>query len=171
MILINLTIFIARILDVSLGTIRTILLVKGRKGSASLVAFVEITIWFFIVREALTLAGEHPWIVVAYAGGFTAGTYIGSFISEKYISGTLNVQVISAKSESLIRAIRDNNFAVSAVDVKGLEKDVKRVMLFIEINKKDLSCLRKIIKDIDEKAFVIVNESKLVQNGYFQRRI
>ncbi len=169
--LISLTIFIARILDVSLGTIRTILLVKGRKGAASIVAFIEITIWFLIVREALALAEENPWIIIAYAAGFTAGTFIGSFISEKYISGTLNVQVISAKSEELIRVIRDNNFAVSAVDVKGLEKDVKRVMLFIEINKKDLECLRKIIKNVDEKAFVIVNESKLVQNGYFQRRI
>ncbi len=171
MILISLTIFIARILDVSLGTIRTILLVKGRKGAASVVAFVEITIWFLIVREALAVASEHPWIIIAYAGGFTAGTYIGSFLSEKYISGTLNVQVISAKSEELIRAIRDNDFAVSAVDVKGLEKDVKRVMLFIEINKKDLNKLRSIIKSIDERAFVIVNESKLVQNGYFQRQI
>ncbi len=170
MLVTSLYIFFARILDVSLGTIRTILLVKGRKGSASVVAFIEISIWFLIVREALAVAAENPWIIFAYAGGFTMGTYLGSLLSEKYISGTLNVQVISSKNEALINAIRENDFAVSVVDVKGLEKDITKVMLFIEIDKKDLNELRKIIKSIDEKAFVIVNETKYVQNGYFQKR-
>ena len=170
MIITSLAIFLARILDVSLGTIRTILLVKGRKGAASLVAFIEITIWFLIVREALAIAADNPWIIIAYAGGFTAGTFIGSVLSEKYITGTLNVQVISSKNEELINAIRDNDFAVSVVDVRGLEKTVSRVMLFIEIDKKDLNELRNIIKNIDERAFVIVNETKHVQNGYFQKR-
>lgn len=163
-------IFLARILDVSLGTVRMILLVKGRKLSASIISFVEISIWFLIVREALTLVGDNPFIVIAYAGGFTAGTYIGSILSDKYISGTLNVQVISNKSEQLITAIRDNDFAVSVVDVKGFDQTIQRAMLFIEIDKKDLNCLKKIVNQIDEKAFIIINETKYVQNGYFQKR-
>lgn len=163
-------IFFARIIDVSLGTVRTILLVKGRKGAASIIAFIEISIWFLIVREALSSAIDNPWIVVAYAGGFTAGTYIGSILSEKYISGTLNVQVISDKSEELVNTIRKNNFAVSVVDVKGFDKNVSRVMLFIEIDKNDLFSLKKIVNSIDPKAFIIINETKHVQNGYFQKR-
>ncbi len=163
-------IFFARIIDVSLGTIRTILLVKGRKGSASLIAFIEISIWFLVVREALTSAIDNPWVVIAYAGGFTAGTYLGSILSENYISGTLNIQIVSNQIEALVNTIRDNGFAVSVVDVKGFDKTVSRVMLFIEINKSDLKCLKKIVNQIDPKAFVIVNESKYVQNGYFQKR-
>ncbi len=170
MLVTSMYIFLARILDVSLGTVRTILLVKGRKGAASMIAFIEISIWFLIVREALTLAIDHPWIIFAYAGGFTAGTYFGSVLSEKYITGTLNVQVISCKNDELVDAIRSNDFAVSVVDVRGLEKEITRVMLFIEIDKKDLNELRKVIKEVDEQAFVIVNETKYVQNGYFQKR-
>ena len=62
-----------RVIDVSMGTIRTVL--EGKKIGA-LIGFVEVLVWFLIVRRALTIDEPSLWIAVAYAGGFSIGTYI-----------------------------------------------------------------------------------------------
>ncbi|NLL44177.1 MAG: DUF2179 domain-containing protein [Mollicutes bacterium] len=162
-----LKIFFVRILDVSLGTFRTILVVKGKKLIASIIGFIEVAIWFMIVREALNTADNNFWIVIAYAGGFASGTYIGSFISEHFIEGNFGVQVITNK-EDLVKFLRDNGYGVSVIDIKGHDIEQEKYMLFIEINKKKFDHLKTMIKKYDPKAFIVVNETKYVQNGYFR---
>lgn len=162
-----LKIFFVRILDVSLGTFRTILIVKGKKVIASAVGFVEVAIWFAIVREALNVSNASIWIIIAYAGGFATGTFIGSFLSERFIEGNFGVQVITNKHD-LIQILRDNGYGVSVIDIKGQNTEKEKYMLFIEINKKKFEHLRKMIKSHDQKAFIVVNETKYVQNGYFK---
>ena len=78
-----LKIFIVRIVDVSLGTICTILTVRNKRKLAALLGFIEIFIWFVIVKEALNTDSTSIFIAISYAGGFATGTYIGSFLSEK----------------------------------------------------------------------------------------
>ena len=64
--------------------------------------------------------------------------------------------------------IRKEGYAVSVIDVKGQDKDKEKYMLFIEIDKKRFDHLRNLIKELDEKAFIVVNETRMVQNGYFK---
>ncbi len=92
-----LKIFLARIVDVSLGTIRTILTVKERSFLASLIGFVEVLVWFIIVQEALNTTETSIVIAISYALGFATGTYIGSILSRIFITGNLSVQVITTK--------------------------------------------------------------------------
>lgn len=160
-------IFLVRILDVSLGTFRTILIVKGKKAIASIVGFIEVAIWFAIVREALNVSDASIWIIIAYAGGFATGTFIGSFLSEKFIEGNFGVQVITNVYD-LIKILRDNGYGVSVMNIKGHDTEKEKYMLFIEINKKKFEHLRTMIKNYDPKAFIVVNETKYVQNGYFK---
>lgn len=162
-----LTIFIVRIIDVSMGTFRMILVIKGRKVFSSIVGFIEIAIWFAIVREALNTDIDSWWVVLAYAGGFAAGTYIGAIISERFIKGTFGVQVITEKKDLLLPILKDNGYGVSYVNVRGFNQEIEKYMFFIEIEKTRLGHLQKLIKTIDEKAFIVVNETKSVQNGYF----
>ena len=77
MLIICLKIFLVRIVDVSLGTVRTIFMIKEKKVVAALIAFVEVFIWFVIVQEALSLLEKNMFVAVAYAGGFSVGTFIG----------------------------------------------------------------------------------------------
>lgn len=169
MLLLCLKIFLVRIVDVSLGTFRTIITVKGKSFQASLIGFFEVLVWFLIAKEALDSAESSIWIAIAYSLGFATGTYIGSFISNRFIKGTLSVQVVIDKSNTqLIQELRNKHFAVSVMDVKGHDEKKEKVMLFMEIDNKKLGILKRIIKSHDEKAFVVVNETKLVQNGYFK---
>ena len=169
MLLLCIKIFIVRIIDVSLGTIRTIFSVKGQNLIASLIGFVEITVWFLIVREALNTDSNGFWITLSYAGGFSTGTYIGGILSNKFINGNLGVQVITEDKDSKrINTLRKEGHAVSVIDVKGQDNKGK-YMLFIEINNKTFDHLKDTVKSIDEKAFIVVNETKFVQNGYLKK--
>jgi len=89
-------IFFVRILDVSLGTCRTIMVVKGKTLYATIIGFVEVFIWFLIVREALNTDIESIWIAVSYSLGFATGTYLGGFISKRLIKSTFSVEVITS---------------------------------------------------------------------------
>ncbi len=163
-----LKIFCARILDVSLGTVRTIVTVKGERLLASLVGFVEVIIWYVIVKEVLNTPENSLWLGISYAFGFAAGTYIGAYISERFISGNFGVQVITSNnSMALVYALREAGYAVSVIDVRGKNEGNKH-LLFIEINKKSFNHLNKLIKEIDKEAFVVVNETKFVLNGYIK---
>lgn len=162
-------IFLVRIIDVSLGTIRTIVSVKGKNLIASIIGFIEITIWFLIVREALNTDANGLWVTIAYAGGFSTGTYIGGILSNKFINGNLGVQIITDDENThLITQLRKEGYAVSVIDVKGQNDDGK-YMLFIEITNKNFEHLKETVKKIDEKAFIVVNETKFVQNGYLKK--
>ena len=161
-----LKIFFVRIIDVSLGTARTIIMVKGKGFIASLIGFIEVFVWFMIVREALNTQESGILIAISYSLGFAVGTFIGSILSDKFIEGNLGVEVITEKKE-IANAIRKNNYAVSVVDVNG-QDDIKKYMLIIEIKNKKLDELKKLIEELDKNAFIMISETKLVQNGYFK---
>ena len=168
MVFLCLKIFFVRILDVSLGTIRTIITVKGRKLLASLIGFFEVAVWFLVVKEAINTDSQSLWIMVSYAGGYVTGTYIGGLLAEKFIKGNLGVQVITSEENiNLVKNLRDEGYAVSVLDVKGHEEP-KKYMLFIEIDKKNFNNLETLIKKLDPKAFIVVNETKYVQNGFIK---
>lgn len=162
-------VFCVRIMDVSLGTIRTIVTVKGKAIVASLIGFFEVLIWFLVVKEALNTDSNSIWIAISYAGGFATGTYIGSFLSDTFVKGAFGVQVIlSDNSNKIVDTIRKEGYAVSVIDVKGQDKEKEKYMLFIEIDKKRFNHLRELIRELDDKAFIVVNETRMVQNGYFK---
>ena len=161
-----LKIFFVRIIDVSLGTARTIIMIKGKGFIASLIGFIEVFVWFMIVREALNTQESGILIAISYSLGFAVGTFVGSILSDKFIEGNLGVEVITEKKE-IANAIRKNNYAVSVVDVNG-QDDIKKYMLIIEIKNKKLDELKKLIEELDKNAFIMISETKLVQNGYFK---
>lgn len=169
LLLLCIKVFCVRIMDVSLGTIRTIVTVKGKSALASLIGFFEVFIWFVIVQEALTTDETSIWIAVSYAGGFAMGTYIGSILSKIFIKGNYGVQVVlSGKNENIVNSIREAGYAVSVIDVKGQDIKTEKYMLFIEIDKRKINHLKALIKGLDPKAFVVVNETQMVHNGYFR---
>lgn len=167
MMLLCFKIFFARIIDVSLGTIRTVLVVRGKKNTAAMIAFVEVLIWFLIAREALTTDVTSFLIPICYAGGYATGTYIGSFITVNFMEGLIGVQVTTKEAgvNKMIKDIRDAGFGVSVIDLKNPSDSYKKKMLMIQLNKSRLKDLTHIIRENDKDAFVVINDTKYVQNG------
>lgn len=164
-------IFFCRIIDVSCGTIRTITVVKGKTALAALVGFFEVFIWFLIVREALLNASGGLVVAISYAGGFATGTYVGGMLSRKLIRGTIEVQVVTSSYDStVVDAVREAGFGVSVVDVNSSEYGGRKYMLFIEVSGTDLQRIKDLVHKLDSKAFIVVQETNAVYNGFFNRK-
>ena len=157
-------IFLVRILDVSLGTIRTLMTVKNKNLIASLIGFVEITVWFLVVKEALNTTNNSLFIVFSYALGFSTGTYIGGIISNRYIKSYITVQVITS-NKNLENILRQNKYGVTTINIEN--KNQK--MLIIQTNNKSTEELKTLINNHDPKAFIVINEIKYLQNGFIKQ--
>ena len=169
LLLLCLQVFCCRIVDVSLGTVRTILTVKGKVGIAATIGFVEVFVWFVIVQAAISKGGTSLWVALFYAGGFAAGTYVGGKLAEKFMKGILDVQIVtSIRNDRLIGAVRDAGFAVSVLNVNSSEYGDEKYLLVIEIRGENLKKLEKIVYAVDPGAFVTVRETKFIQNGFFK---
>lgn len=165
MLLLCLKIFISRIIDVSLGTLRTMFIVKGNKIVSASIAFIEIMIWFYAAREALVSTESSILIAISYALGYATGTFIGTYFNELFISGIYNIEVISNKiNKNDILKIKKNNFGVSVL--KTIDN---KNILFLSINKKRYKECIKLIKTIDKDSFIVVNDAKVAFNGYIKR--
>jgi uncharacterized protein YebE (UPF0316 family) len=163
-------IFFARITDVTLATLRTVYSVKGKTLLAGLIGFIEATIWFIVVKEALNTNIESPFIVMSYAGGFATGSILGTFVSKRFVNSLIKVEVITSKATpDNVEKIRLEGFGVSVLDIMDNTDDVDKKMLIITLNSKHLEELKRILRHIDRNAFVVVNESKIVQNGFIKK--
>lgn len=167
MFILCLKIFFVRILDVSLGTIRTMFVVRGKKLISSIIGFFEILVWFLVVKEALQTESNSIFIAISYSLGFATGNYIGALLSDKLITGNVSVQVFT-NNNNLEKILREYGYGVSSVVYTGYEEEAHKHMLFINVDKKKEKALRELIKKNDKEAFIIVNETKYVENGYFK---
>ena len=164
-----LKIFFARIIDVSLGTVRTVYSVKGKTLISGMIAFIEVTIWFLIVKEAMSTELNSIWIVISYAGGYSIGTIIGTYISKTSINSLISVFVILKNiSKKEITQIRKEGYGVSVMDTKESYDEYNKSLLLITLNSRNLISLKKLINKIDNKAFMVINESKVVNNGFIK---
>ena len=159
-------VFFVRITDVTMGTFRTILTVKAKPIQASMIGFIEVLIWFLVVKEALNTDSNSIFVAIAYSGGFATGTFLGGKLSQKFISGNSSLQVIT-KNKKIIDVISGSGYGITVIDAKGYN-DAKKYMLLIEVNNKNISDVKNIIKKLDKQAFIIITETKLVQNGYIK---
>lgn len=168
--LLCLKIFFARITDVTLGTIKTIFSVRGKTLIAGIISFVEVFIWFVIVKEALNTDIKSIWIVIFYAGGYSMGTILGTYISKTFINNLISVEVITSKgTPQNIKKIRNKGYGVSVVETKDNYKESDHnTILFITLNSRYLKELKEIVYSIDKNSFMVINESKVVHNGYIK---
>ena len=163
-----LLVFFGRIIDVSLSVFRTLCNVKGKTIIAVVIGFIEALIWFVIIKDAMSTDSTSFLIALAYAGGYAMGTLIGGLLSKKLIKTNVNVQVVTSEgNKELIKMIRNAGYGLTSLTVYGKSSQDKKYMLFIETTAKKLRALKDIIKTNDENAFIIVNESREVVNGYF----
>ena len=158
-------VFLGRMVDVSLSTLQTMYLVKGKRSLATIVGFIDVLIWFIVVKEALNTDIQSFWIALAYAGGYAVGTFVGSGISKRVIKGTVSVQVNT--KNKVLSALKHSNYAASVVECKGVHREDTNYMIYAQIDNRKLKDFKKMITTLDPSAFITVTENKEILNGYF----
>lgn len=161
-----LLIFFARVSDVTLSTIRMLMVVQGRKIQAAIIGFFEVSIYVTALSKVVS-GLDNIGNLLAYALGFACGNYIGITIENRIALGNLATQVIlkSDNNVELIERLRESGFGVTVLDGQGREGT--RQILQLAINRKDLDELKDIVYSYDKQAFITANSINPINGGYF----
>ena len=154
--IVPLAIFLARIVDVSLGTVRSLLANKGHKKVAPLIGFFEVIIWVAAVSQVMQHL-THWQNYVAYGLGYAVGNFLGIFIEEKIALGNSVVRIITnEKAHDLFKILIEKGFRASLVNAQGNNGKVS--IIFLLVKRKTLKSLIPLIKEHNPLAVYSVED-------------
>ena len=166
-IILPLLIFLARVCDVTIGTVRIMLISRGRKWIVPLLGFIEMMIWLLAVRQVI-LNVTNIACLFAFAGGFAMGNFIGIVIEEKLAIGREVIRVITKKDAGpLFEYLKLEGYGVTCVDAQGSMGKVN--LLFMIIHRRDQKKVIDIINKYNPNAFFTVEDVKSVREGIFPK--
>jgi uncharacterized protein YebE (UPF0316 family) len=161
-------IFLARVADVSIGTVRIVFISKGMKMLAPLLGFFEILIWLLAMTKIFENLDN--WLYfVAYAAGFATGNLVGLLIEEKLALGHANLRIITQKSGlQLAQQLSDDGYGVTWNDAHGSRGDV--TIIYCVIKRADFPHVTKVIKKYNPHAFYTIEDIRFANQGVFPLR-
>lgn len=166
-VILPLLIFLARISDQTIGTIRLIFLSKGYKHLAPLLGFFEVIIWLITVSQIMQHL-DNVLSYVAYGGGFAMGNYIGMVIEERLSIGNVMIRIIpKLNSQELIKYLRENRYGVTAMPAEGSQGRVD--VIFTIIKRKDIVDVVSIINRFNPNAFYTIEDIRSIKEGIFKQ--
>ncbi len=158
-----LLIFMLRIVDVSLGTLRMIMITRGKRLLATLLGFVEVTIWVVAVSQVITNL-DNIWYVLGYSGGFATGTLLGMWLEEKIALGIVELGVISSeKGTEIVQGIRNAGYGATQLQAQGQSGPVSLTGVVLE--RKHLEEVISLVSAIDPICLITVNDERRVIRG------
>lgn len=149
-------IVVARIADVSLGTLRTVAVIHGRKGLAWSLGFVEVLIWVLVVSSVITTVRENWFNAIAYALGFATGNFIGISIEQYFAYGHQIVRVFTRSGSSVAAKLREAGVAVTEFEGKGRDGPV--AMLLIEVERRAAHDIVDLARELDPSCFYTIDD-------------
>jgi uncharacterized protein YebE (UPF0316 family) len=159
-------IFFAKIVEVTIGTMRIILIGKGFRKPGTLLAIFEIFLWVFIASRVIMGISETPMKGIIYSFGFATGVYIGSLLENRLAVGKVLIHVIVDPKDGIdmMSALRKEGHGVTSLDAHG--KDSDKMVLMIFANRKNKNVITKLIETLNPKALIVSNEVSFVHGGY-----
>jgi len=152
-------VFFARICDVAIGTIRTIVTVQGRTVIAFILAIFEITIWVTVAGTVINQIKDQPLLVVFYAFGYATGNVVGIMVERKLAFGTTILRIITRTAGSEIAAhLRSKGQPVTIFNGEGMQGPVHE--LYIACRRRDLKWMLPDVQQIDPKLFYVIEQAR-----------
>lgn len=162
-----LLIFIARMSDVTLATLRNIFLSKSVKHLVPFMGFFEALIWLLAISQIMKSIGDNnPFYFLAYAAGYSMGIFVGIKIEERLALGIQVMRIITNHDyEELVVALRASNFGTTVMDGQGSKGPVKIILTVFK--RKDFPTVQNLIKQLHPSAFYSVEDIRNASHGVF----
>jgi len=151
-----LLITVGRIADVTLGTMRTIAVVRGRKHTAVMLGFAEVFIWIFVVAKVVEGLSENLLLGISFAAGFAIGNYVGVTVDEWLAFGDQAMLIVSRKGKQLARHLREDGWRLTEIEGQG--RDGKTLLLLAIVTRKKAPGLQRQIELFDPECFYTVED-------------
>ncbi len=163
-----LLIFFARIFDVSMQTLRIIFIARSFKLLAATIGFFEVLIWLTAITQIMKNL-NNPLCYIAYALGFSTGTYIGIKIENRLSLGKVVVRIfLPGDDQQLINLLTDKGFGLTRINACGTKKEISMIYSILEREK--LPVLEKILESYLPEIFYTVEDLRQSRGGYFQKK-
>lgn len=155
-----LIVFVAKVIEVTLTTIRIIIVNRGFKLPGAVVSFVEVLIWVFVASRVVSNISEAPLLGITYAFGYGVGVYVGSIVEKKLAFGKVLLHVIiPLESEEVVSSyIRNQEIGLTTIDAKGYNSD--KLVLMMYANRKNIEIFKNGILELEPHA--LIGESDVV---------
>jgi uncharacterized protein YebE (UPF0316 family) len=167
-VIIPLLIFISRLCDVTLATLRNIFISKGFKKIVPFIGFFEVLIWLIAMKQVMSHV-DNFLSYFAWAGGFACGTYVGMRIEERLALGMQVIRIITnQESTAFIDAMREKHHGMTIVDANGAMGPVK--MIFSIVQRQDVNDVISLILKHNPSAFYSVEDVRNAKHGVFNEQ-
>lgn len=158
-------IFLARICDVSLGTMRIIFVSKGKKNIAPFLGFFEVLIWIIAVSKIMQNVNNYA-CYLGYAAGFATGNFVGMIIEEKLAVGTQLIRIIThSGGQELLERLNSSGIGATIVKARGAREDVE--LIYTVVNRNDLADVLQMINDFNPKVFYTIEDIRSTNERVF----
>ena len=165
LVILPILIFLARVADVTLGTLRIVFISQGKRKLAPIMGFFEIFIWLLAVGQIFSNLTNMLYYF-AYAGGFAMGNYIGLVVENKLSLGLLSLHlIVRDDSDELIKTLKEKGYGLTILTTEGIKSNVKLVVMIIK-RKNQLGVL-EIIRRISPNTFISIENVQSVKGGKF----
>jgi len=164
-----LLIFFARVMDVSLDTVRIIFINRNLRYYASIIGFFEVLIWLMVIRQIFQHMGN-PVCFVTYAAGFATGNFVGVIIENKLSIGKVIIRIITRRdSDDLITYLRSAGYGLTIIDAEGVTGPVK--VIFSIVERSNIEHIVDMIKQHNPQAFYSVEDVRFVSEAVTPHRL
>lgn len=163
-------IFFGKVTEVSISTLRQVLINRGERVKGSIIAFFDIFLWLIITGTVLSGFQDDVFKSLTFALAFAAGTFMGSWMESKLAIGLCSIQVIIPDNEiadHLADDLRKKDFALTTIQGKGM--DGERELLILHTKRKLVEDAINIIKSRMENAVIVVNDTQIVRGGFIKK--
>ena len=158
---------VAKIVEITIQSLKTCMMVKGQRLKAAGLGFVECTIWGLVISTLIGTLGDNPLLLLFYCTGYATGLFLGSTIESKIALGTSNLELIASDESTakIIAYLKEQNMGYTVFEGHG-SKD-KMNMIFIVLPRKETpKALKAIRAACDNKVFVVASEVSKYAGGY-----
>lgn len=162
-------VFLLRVTDVTLGTIRTVTIVKGYIGLSMVLGFFEVGIWVLVISQVIARIGESWLLVVAYAGGFAVGNGVGILVERKAALGMAVVRIVSqsGEGEAVAEELRLLGFPATTFAGEGAEGPV--TLVYVAGPRRAIQTVLKTARAIDPDLFYVIEPAHESSQGVHSR--
>ena len=157
----------AKIVEITIQSLKTCMMVKGQRLKAAGLGFVECTIWGLVISTIIGTLGDNLFLLLFYCVGYATGLFLGSTLENKIALGTSNLELIASddSTNKITAYLKENNKGYTVFEGQG-SKD-KMNMIFIVLPRKETpKALKDIRRVCDNKVFVVASEVSKYAGGY-----
>lgn len=160
-----LLIFLARIGDQSIGTMRIIFVSKGKRNIAPVLGFFEVLIWITAISKIMQNLDNYV-NYVAYAAGFATGNLVGMIIEEKLAMGIQMIRVFANdRGQELVNMLNSNGFGATVVEAHGAREKVH--LIYTIVHRNELNKVLEVINNFNPRIFYTIEDVKSANEGIF----